>query len=406
MNQIEYVRPWMYPKQEAAIFNPSRYSLIEASTKSGKTTASMFWQFEKSLLSPEYSNHWWVAPVFGQAQIAYDRMRRGVPASLINASNMTIEILPLKSKIWFKSADNADSLYGDDVYTCVMDEASRTKEDAFFAVRSTLTATNGMIRMIGNIKGRKNWFYRMCRKAEAGAPDMEYHKITAADAVAAGVIAQEEIDDAQRNLPENVFRELYLAEPSDDGGNPFGLKSIEQCIKPLSRKEPRVWGWDLAKSVDWTVGIGLDEDGNTCRVVRFQKPWRDTKEEIKRETGMCPALVDSTGVGDPVLEDLQAGGGSYEGFKFSQHSKQQLMEGLAVAIQQQKIGFPDGVIVNELESFEYEYTRTGVRYSAPQGFHDDCVVALALANSAYASGYGFRFDLSLTAVGGRLGQVA
>jgi hypothetical protein len=37
------------------------------------------------------------------------------------------------------------------------------------------------------------------------------------------------------------------------------------------------------------------------------------------------------------------------------------------------------VIVNELEQFEYSYTRTGVRYGAPDGFHDDTVCSLALA---------------------------
>lgn len=57
------------------------------------------------------------------------------------------------------------------------------------------------------------------------------------------------------------------------------------------------------------------------------------------------------------------------------------MEGLAVAIQKQEIGFPEGVITHELESFEYEYTRTGVRYSAPSGMHDDAVCALALAQT-------------------------
>src|SRR3972149_2359402 len=286
-----------------------------------------------------------------------------------------------------------------------MDEASRTKEDAWHAVRSTLTATRGKFRGIGNVKGRKNWFYNLCRMAEAGAPDMEYHKLIAADAVAAGILSQEEIDDARRVLPENVFRELYLAEPSDDGGNPFGLSNIELCVIPaLSTRPPIVWGWDLAKSVDWTVGIALDDTGAACRFERFQKPWRETKDIIKSKTGSCPALVDSTGVGDPVLEDLQAGGGSYEGLKFTQHSKQQLMEGLAVAIQQQKINFPDGIIKQELDCFEYEYTRTGVRYSAPSGLHDDCVVALALANSAYTAGDGLRFGLSLAAVGGRLSQ--
>ena len=73
-----------------------------------------------------------------------------------------------------------------------------------------------------------------------------------------------------------------------------------------------------------------------------------------------------------------------EGLKFTSQSKQQLMEGLATAIQQARIGFPDGVIVNELEVFEYQFTSNGVRYSAPSGFHDDCVMALALAWSNFS----------------------
>ena len=66
-------------------------------------------------------------------------------------------------------------------------------------------------------------------------------------------------------------------------------------------------------------------------------------------------------------------------FHFSAQSKQAVMEGLAVAIQQQQITFPDGLIVQELETFEYVYSRTGVKYAALEGLHDDCVCALALA---------------------------
>jgi hypothetical protein len=56
------------------------------------------------------------------------------------------------------------------------------------------------------------------------------------------------------------------------------------------------------------------------------------------------------------------------------------MEGLAMAIQGRAISFPDGPIRGELDSFEYTYTATGgVKYSAPVGMHDDCVVALSLA---------------------------
>ena len=55
------------------------------------------------------------------------------------------------------------------------------------------------------------------------------------------------------------------------------------------------------------------------------------------------------------------------------------MERLAIAITSQEIRIPDGLLVSELESFEYQYTKTGVRYSAPTGLHDDGVCALALA---------------------------
>lgn len=112
----------------------------------------------------------------------------------------------------------------------------------------------------------------------------------------------------------------------------------------------------------------------------FQTPWEETFRHVRRSTGKTAALVDSTGVGDPVLERLQRdGGGRYQGFKFSATSRQQLLEGLAVAIQEREITFPDGPIVSELESFEYEHSRFGVRYASAEGLHDDCVMALALA---------------------------
>ena len=38
-----YRRPKLYPKQTEAFFNDARYSLIEGSTKSGKTVSCMAW---------------------------------------------------------------------------------------------------------------------------------------------------------------------------------------------------------------------------------------------------------------------------------------------------------------------------------------------------------------------------
>jgi hypothetical protein len=379
---IHYNRPQLANYQIDALFNDARYGIVEASTKAGKTAACLVWIIEQALQGKSDQDFWWVAPVYGQARIAFRRLKSGLPREsyTANESDLTLTLIN-GARIVCKSAEKPDNLYGEDVFAAVFDEATRAREEAWHALRSTLTATRGKVRVIGNVKGRKNWAYKLARKAESGEPGMSYAKITAYDAVDAGILSEDEIEDARHQLPDNVFRELYLAEPSDDEGNPFGMVAIRDCVQPMSNEKPVCFGIDLAKSVDWTCLIGLDSKRRVCVFERFQKPWNETIETVRRIVGTTNASVDSTGVGDAVLESLQTGGRSnFEGFKFSQGSKQQLMEGLAVAIQKQEIGFPDGIITNELEAFEYEYTRTGVRYSAPPGMHDDAVCALALAN--------------------------
>lgn len=386
--------PHLYDKQKQAIYADARYVVIEASTKSGKTVGCLAWLMDQAWRNDKTGrNYWWIAPIYAQAKIAYSRMKRMLqradPSKEIwscNESDLWIEMHG-DSRIWFKGADDPDSLFGEDVYACVIDEATRCKEDAWYAIRSTLTATRGPVRIIGNVKGRKNWAYNMARKAEANEPDMAYAKITAHDAVEAGVLAAEEIEDAKRQLPEQVFNELYLAIPSDDGGNPFGLRAIRECIRPMDDPRPAVayWGIDLAKSHDWTVAIALDAKGNVCGFQRWQSNWHNTGVRLAAMVKDIPALVDSTGVGDPIVEELQRQCGNVEGYHFTSQSKQKLMEGLAYAIHNKTVHYPEGVIVNELESFEYEYKPSGVRYTAPEGLHDDCVCALALAVMCRAS---------------------
>lgn len=385
--EYRFQRPLLYPKQLAAIYTPARYALIEASTKSGKTVGCLAWIAEQAFHGWPGWNGWWVAPSYGQAEIAFRRIKRFLPqdAYTANGTKLTVTLTHNGATIWFKTAEKPDNLYGEDVFAAVVDEATRCREEAWHAIRSTLTATEGPCRIIGNVKGRKNWVYHMCRKAEAGEPGMAYAKITAADAVEAGVLNADEIEDARRQLPEQVFNELYMAIPTDDGANPFGLKHIGQCAMDAvewtlaQRIEPHGWGWDLAKRVDWTVGIGLGTNGRVCRFERFQQSWEHTVSNIVAACRDTPLTVDATGVGDPVVERLQTRGMNVTGFTFTANSKQALMERLALAIQHGEVRYPDGPIRSELESFEYEYTRTGVRYTAPEGMHDDCVIALGLA---------------------------
>lgn len=383
-NVITYVRPRLYFKQRRAFYNDCRYSLCEASTKAGKTHGGMSWLLDECLKAKEGQAVWWVAPVFGQAKIAFRRMKRAcrkIPITK-NETELTIT-LPHGAVIWFKSAHKPDDLYGEDVYAIVADEASRMKEEAWHAMRSTLTATRGKFRAIGNVKGRKNWFYILCRKAQQGTPDFHYEKITAYDAVAAGVLDAREIEDAKAVLPLHVFNELYLAIPADDGGNPFGLKNIENLFRPLQPKGAVVaYGFDIAKSNDFAVLTGLDSGGVQAFQDRWQGPLSASVKKVANIVGRKRCAVDATGLGIMPAEVLAQGHDNYIPYTFSQATKQLLMEMLAVAIQSGEIIITDETTRDELLEFEYEYTRTGVRYSAPEGFHDDCVIALALANYA------------------------
>ena len=331
----------------------------------------MSWIIEQALRGRSGQMFWWVAPVYPQARIAFRRLKKGFNRRFYtaNESELTINLIN-GTTISFKSGEKPDNLYGEDVYAVVIDEATRLREESWHAIRSTMTATRGPVRIIGNVKGRKNWAYVLARKAESGERDWHYAKLTAYDASTAGVIDEDEIAEARSMLPDHVFKELYLAEPSEDGGNPFGQQAIHNCISPMSNEPPTIFGIDLAKSVDWTVIIGLDANGYVSVFDRFQLPWEETVQRIRTLVGNNSAVIDSTGVGDPIVEKLQRDLSNIEGL---------LMEGLSLAIQTQTIRYPDNEIVNELSSFAFEYTKTGVRYSAPSGLHDDCVMALALA---------------------------
>lgn len=379
--------PPVYDYQADAMFGPERYAVVEGSTKVGKTYPGILWLLsEAGRVGKPGRAFWWVAPTHEQAEIAYGRtarmLRQADPSGRFHQSTDVKKRVRLNGlgDLRFKTGEEPDGLYGEDVFAAMMDEFTRQREEAWYALRSTLTATGGRCRFIGNVKGRKNWGYRMARRAENGDPDMRYRKLTADHAIKAGIMTPKELEQARRDLPESVFRELYYAEPSEDGSNPFGLPYIAACVRPLSSLPAACYGIDLARKKDYTVVVGLDENGQVCRFDRWHGlSWEATCDRIVAMVNGTPTLADSTGVGDAIVERLNNRKPNIEGFTFTQRSKQHLMEGLAVAIQNQQVFFPDGPIRKELEEFEYVPTRTGVTYSAPQGMNDDCVCALALA---------------------------
>jgi hypothetical protein len=279
--------------------------------------------------------------------------------------------------IEFWSLDNPQAGRSRKYNLAIVDEAAFVKDlwEAWTqSIRPTLTDLKGGAWFMSTPKG-KNDFYKLWMRGQTGEEGWASWQMPTSTNP---FIDISEIYSAEKDLPALAFKQEYLAEFNDNVANPFGFQFIKQCTMPMSSEPPVCYGVDLAKSFDWTVIIGLDRFGQVSYLERFQKDWNITKQ-IVTQLPKAPIKVDSTGVGDPIVEDLQRQRPNVFGFKYSASSKQQLMEGLQSAIHQRKVGFPEGVITKELESFEYEYTRTGVRFNAPTGMHDDCVNALALA---------------------------
>lgn len=207
--------------------SPKRYRIVIASTKVGKTHACMSYIVKRALEDESQGIYWWVAPIYGQAKIAFRRIRRMLskyPVFTVNKSEMSIT-MPNKSQIYFKSADNPDSLYGEGVNFVVFDEFTRSTLDSWVSLRSTLTETKGDAILIGNYTGDSNWGVQLKEKAEEEDSAYGYWKLTAWDAVEAGILDEDEVNQAAKDLPEPIYRALYLAE---GGFSPDTLVMTEQ----------------------------------------------------------------------------------------------------------------------------------------------------------------------------------
>jgi phage FluMu gp28-like protein len=366
--------PTPHANQQKILESDKRFRVIMCGRRFGKSELSQILGVSYAVKGLQVA---YITPTYGLAKVFFGRLTESLPFPK-NKSDLKIDFSN-GGQIEFFTGERLDNLRGRKFHLVIIDEASFIPdlENGWNnSIRPTLTDYKGKAVFLSTPKG-KNFFYSLFMKA--GENDWASFKFTSYDNPH---IDPKEIDDARMQLPEVVFEQEYMANPAENSANPFGSKFIRACIKPISNQQIVSFGIDLAKSVDHTAIIGLDNNGNVAYFDRFQMDWHNTKENIKR-LPRSPILIDSTGVGDPITEDLKREGIMIEGLKFTSQSKQQLMEGLATAIQQGKIGFPDGVIVKELEIFEYIFSSHGVRYSAPSGFHDDCVMALALAWSNF-----------------------
>lgn len=368
--------PEPHINQEPILESDARFVVLMCGRRFGKSELSQIKLITKAIQGEQIA---YVTPTYKLAKQFYEKLSASLPYP---SKDLKI-YFPNGGMVEFFTGERLDNLRGRKFHGVIVDEASfiPNLEDGWLnSIRPTLTDYKGWALFLSTPRG-KNFFYSLFMKG--GEPNWQSFKFTTFDNP---YIDKDEVEEARSQLPAPVFEQEYMANPMENAANPFGSQNIRDCIRPMT-SEPVCFGIDLAKSYDWSVIIGLDAGGNVAYFDRFQKDWHSTKQVIK-SLPRKPILLDSTGVGDPIFEELQREGLMVEGLKFTQNSKQQLMVGLQNAIHQKAISYPAGVIVDELEIFEYQFTASGVKYSAPNGFHDDCVMALALAWQNYNSRMG------------------
>lgn len=216
-----------YPKQLQILNFPTRFTIIEALPQCGKTETCLTWLFEKFLTYKMGDIGWWIEPTYEMSKsLGFNRLKMFIDECRdlfeFNETALSIKNKKTGGLIKFKSGDHPDNLYGDTIKDVVLDEASRMKEDVYFACYSRIIQTKGNMKLIGNVTGSNNWSYKLARRVEAGElHDWSYLKISPKDAIDANVLSQEMINDAEATLPKGVFLELYYGIPFENASNKF-----------------------------------------------------------------------------------------------------------------------------------------------------------------------------------------
>jgi hypothetical protein len=341
---------------------------------------------------PNRSVGYCVAPTFDHTRKQWKEIRYYCPKELITSINRAAHTITLvgSREIQFKSADGTDSMRGEGVSVVWMDEGGQIIEDRWtLELRPSLMDSHGRAIFTGTPHG-KNWYFQLYTRGQD--PHQTDYKSWSFSSYTNPYLDKKEIDEFKRDMPELAFRQEILGEFLDEVGSVF--RNVKECVKgslePPQAGNRYVVGCDLAKHEDFTVVCVLDNNGHLVHFDRFSQ--LDWVFQSKRILSICQQyngarlLIDSTGVGDPIFDQLQRLNLTVEGYKFTNATKKDLVENLSLAIDNKTISFPNPipnhgtVLFDELGLFGYVRRPSGTyEYSAPEGYHDDTVIALALA---------------------------
>ena len=386
--------PSLHPLQKEIELSEARFRVVACGRRWGKTFLAMRQAFKMML--PRYmeagrkQRGWVVAPTFPLVREDWMNaefiLRDAITSK--HQTEMRMEFGKVGT-LEFKSAEREDEgLRGAGLDCCVLDEASRISKKSWEqGIRPALADKKGRAIFISTPKGR-NWFYEIYLKGkEAGSEFKSWQHPTWSNPY----FPMDEWKIIQQTTPQMILKQEYEADFLEDEATVF--KNIERCLRgkleaPVANEYYTI-GIDLGRTEDFTVITVLkNSSSQVVELIRSNKvDWAIQKEIIK---GVCShyrkhvAYIDSTGLGDPIEDDLRRSGVNTKSYKFTNETKQALIEQLIIAIEQGLIGIPKcqetDFLINEIKSFSYELLPSGrIRYEAPFGIHDDGVISLGLA---------------------------
>lgn len=373
----------------------ARFRVVDAGRRWGKTKLAAH-EVIKAASSKPNQVVWWVANTYRNVGRGYKEVVRQLPPSMLAkaapayTSNTLYLQLANGSVIEFYSGGSPDALAGEGVDFMVVDEGALMPDQVWNQMlRATLMDKGGRAMIISTPRGH-NWFWKLYNLGRGDNPEYESWCFPQ---TANPYVPQSETDAVKEELPELVFRQEIMAEFLAAGASIFGtgLDREGTIVPGLAPPEGHlVMGIDLAKQNDFTViSACRAHDRLPCYRERFnQISWPVQRERIHEAYNYLLGLpgvksvtvmLDSTGVGDVVYDDLVEEGLETIGIKFTNQWKEQAVKLLAADLEQGRAFVTQEQMDNgEFSSYAMTMTPAGnYKFEASAG-HDDEVSAKLL----------------------------
>lgn len=375
--------------QKLAIEVPKRFKTLVWHRRSRKTTTAIIELVRQSMRIKGV--YWHVFPTYGEAKDAVWRdpnmLFNIVPPSFIKKRNETDLLLEMVngSLIQLQSADNPASLLGSNPVGAVLDEFAQMNYEVWSRVLEPIVrANNGWVWFVGTPQG-KNHLWKHYQMGLKENPEWWSSLMTADKS---GIIEPKQLANAKESMTASLFSQEMMCNFLENEGTVFRGVREASCAHPLPPQTEHLYvaGVDLAKVTDWTVISIFDRRTNhqvyQDRFQTIEYPFQKKRIiEIMRAYNNARVIIDATGVGDPVADDLARSGLSIEPIKITPTFKKEMIEKLSIWIEQKRCAIiPLDESFREYDNFSYTIGASGtIRYQAREGEHDDIVTSHALA---------------------------